>query len=234
MPPIKQYPILIHGDILKELDVLSSDGIRCVITDPPYGISYTSKYSKRKLKKELVNDGDMTVGQILVDRCFEIGVPICTFAKGIKPFAGDWKQYLIWDKGGATGMGSLATTWKPTWELIQLSNFGKLNGGRDEAILRFPINGQSLYWHPTQKPVKLLCYLIEKLTQENDIVCDPFMGSGSVGVACMMTKRRFIGVEIDDNYFKISQTRILRPIEARMEEMGKRQKLTYEVICPDS
>lgn len=62
--------------------------------------------------------------------------------------------------------------------------------------------------HPTQKPIGLMEYLIKTYTNENDIVLDFTMGSGSTGVACVNTKRNFIGIELDENYFKIAENRI--------------------------
>lgn len=63
--------------------------------------------------------------------------------------------------------------------------------------------------HPTQKPVKLLEYLIKTYTDEGDTVLDNCMGSGSTGVACLNTNRDFIGIELDVNYFEIAKNRIL-------------------------
>ena len=62
--------------------------------------------------------------------------------------------------------------------------------------------------HPTQKPVDLLEYLIKTYTNENELVLDNVMGSGSTGVACINTNRRFIGIEKDANYFYIAKKRI--------------------------
>jgi len=62
--------------------------------------------------------------------------------------------------------------------------------------------------HPTQKPVTLMEYLIKTYTNENETVLDFTMGSGSTGVACMNTNRNFIGIELDENYFKIAEKRI--------------------------
>lgn len=67
--------------------------------------------------------------------------------------------------------------------------------------------------HPTQKPVKLLEYLIKTYTNENETVLDNCMGSGSTGVACLNTNRNFIGIELDDNYFDITKNRINKYIE---------------------
>ena len=62
--------------------------------------------------------------------------------------------------------------------------------------------------HPTQKPVDLLEYLIKTYTNEGDLILDFTMGSGSTGVACLNTNRRFIGIELDENYFNIAKERL--------------------------
>ena len=62
--------------------------------------------------------------------------------------------------------------------------------------------------HPTQKPVELMEYLIRTYTDEGDLILDFTMGSGSTGVGCMNTNRRFVGIEIDENYFNIAVNRI--------------------------
>ena len=62
--------------------------------------------------------------------------------------------------------------------------------------------------HPTEKPVSLLEYLVKTYTNEGDLVLDSCMGSGSTGVACVNTGRKFIGIELDDGYFNIAKKRI--------------------------
>lgn len=62
--------------------------------------------------------------------------------------------------------------------------------------------------HPTEKPVELMKIMVENSTKENDVVLDPFMGSGSTGVACKLLKRNFIGIDIDKTFFDISKKRI--------------------------
>jgi len=75
------------------------------------------------------------------------------------------------------------------------------------SVLEFnSTNGKNV--HPTQKPVALLEYLIKTYTQEGETVLDNCMGSGSTGVACLNTNRRFIGIEKDDKYFEIAKSRI--------------------------
>ena len=67
--------------------------------------------------------------------------------------------------------------------------------------------------HPTQKPVALLEYLVRTYTNENDIVVDNCMGSGSTGVACVNLNRKFIGIELDNTYFEIAKKRINKAVE---------------------
>ena len=73
--------------------------------------------------------------------------------------------------------------------------------------------------HPTQKPVPLLEYLIRTYTNEGETVLDFTMGSGSTGVACVNTNRNFIGIELDEEYFKIAENRIKQAIIDKGEEM---------------
>lgn len=75
-------------------------------------------------------------------------------------------------------------------------------------ILKFKSDKQKCKLHPTQKPVKLLKYLIETYTNENYLVLDNTAGSFSTGVACIKTNRNFIGIELDKNYFEIGKKRI--------------------------
>lgn len=75
-------------------------------------------------------------------------------------------------------------------------------------ILSFPKTKDDKKLHETQKPIKLLEYLIKTYTNENDVVLDNCMGSGSCGVACINTNREFIGIELDENYFNIAKKRI--------------------------
>ena len=73
--------------------------------------------------------------------------------------------------------------------------------------------------HPTQKPARLLERLMALVTQENDSVLDPFMGSASTGVACINTDRRFIGIELDDNYFAIAKQRIETALKEKQQDL---------------
>ena len=77
------------------------------------------------------------------------------------------------------------------------------------SIIEISNANQKIKQHPTQKPVELMEYLIKTYTNENETVLDFTMGSGSTGVACKNTNRKFIGIEKDDKYFEIAKNRII-------------------------
>ena len=86
------------------------------------------------------------------------------------------------------------------------SNKSSYTNYPDNILIFANPNSKSL--HPTQKPVELMEYLIKTYTNENETVLDFTMGSGSTGVACVNTNRKFIGIEMDDKYFNIAEQRI--------------------------
>lgn len=95
--------------------------------------------------------------------------------------------------------------------------YGRMNkeisgGGETDrfprSVITFSSDKQTCYLHPTQKPVALLEYLIKTYSNEGNTILDNCMGSGSTGVACVNTNRNFIGIELDEKYFKIAEERI--------------------------
>ena len=102
----------------------------------------------------------------------------------------EWKQY---SKNNITNV---------------IGGSGKTKGKYPKTILEFSNAVRKGSFHPTQKPVALMEYLIKTYTNEGDLVLDFTMGSGSTGVACMNTNRKFIGIELDNNYFNVAKQRI--------------------------
>lgn len=76
------------------------------------------------------------------------------------------------------------------------------------SIITFASDKQTCHLHPTQKPVDLLEYFIKTYTNEEMLVLDNCMGSGSTGIACINTNRNFIGIELDKQYFDIAKERL--------------------------
>lgn len=117
-----------------------------------------------------------------------------------------YQNIIIWDKGNATPN----RYYLQAYEMILLLRKGKArninNMGTKNLLKVKNIIGNKT--HPTEKPVELNKIFIENSSNQGDIVLDPFMGSGSCGVACKETGRNFIGIEIDEKYFNIAKERI--------------------------
>ena len=67
-------------------------------------------------------------------------------------------------------------------------------------------------WHPTQKPVELIEYFIKTYSKKNDRVLDNCMGSGSTGIACANLNRKFVGIEIDKEYYDMTKSRLNKSV----------------------
>ena len=192
-------------------DVLSEvRDIAAFLADPPFGIGYQSGHATDALwagGRKIANDHDTTARDEAValfgDR------PALVFGSRRRPETPGTKMVLIWDKGPALGMGDLSLPWKPTTEEIHVVGKGFV-GSRDKGAVVYHPPVQSMAkngrQHPNEKPVGLLRILLQSLPV--GLVCDPFMGSGSTGVACMLEQRPFVGCEIDPTYFEIACRRI--------------------------
>lgn len=115
---------------------------------------------------------------------------------------------LVWEKNNCTP----SQYYMKNCEYILFLRKGKAkwikNIGESKTVHKFNnIIGNKL--HPTEKPVDLLEYYILNSSNDGDVVLDPFMGSGSTGVACLKNDRNFIGIELEEDYFKIAEKRIL-------------------------
>lgn len=128
----------------------------------------------------------------------------------VKPYGFHFVKSLIWDKGNKI-MGQY---YMSQYEYILFFRKGrgkKINNCGTSDILnvankKTKINGKNI--HDTEKPIELMQILIENSSNENDIILDPFLGSGTTAVACINTNRRYIGYELDENYFEIAKNRI--------------------------
>ena len=117
-----------------------------------------------------------------------------------------FQNLLVWDKGNVTPN----RYYMQGFECILMLRKGgakNINNLGSSNILKVPnIIGNKT--HPTEKPIDLMRILIENSTQPNEIVLDPFMGSGSTMIACLNTNRKGIGIELDKHYFDIANKRI--------------------------
>jgi hypothetical protein len=183
-----------------------------LVTDPPYGIGLRNNdrdghRSERTFR--VIGDDSQNAGNAVLQWAERLAMPTIVFASPWKPWNGTWRNLIVWDKGGAVGGGGdIDTCLKRSWELIQIARNGVMCGPRAESVWRYPITAADTIDHICAKPVKLMVALVERFVGEGCTILDPFMGSGTTGVAAVRTGRRFIGVEIDEGYFNIAKRRI--------------------------
>lgn len=222
--------ILRQGDCMELLKKIKDNSIDLVVTDPPYKMNHsTGGCTNIGMKNKW--GGNIKAGNTVMD--FSLDIKFCQWLPEIyrilKPsshcyiFCNDKNiqellneatkigfresNVLVWIKNNATPN----RYYMKNLEFILFLYKGKAkpinNMGSKCAIEIKNINGKEKF-HPTEKPIELLKQYIGNSSEENDWVLDPFMGSGSTGVACVNTNRNFIGIELEEKYFKIAEERI--------------------------
>ena len=198
---------LYNGDCLKYLKTLKDNEIDVLITDPPYGKKAdkgTNGFGCSKNRRYNDNWDSKIPSEEIFNEMLRVSKKVIIF--GANYFAHmlpPSKCWIFWDKKGDIAFknpfadGELIYTnfTKPVKRIV-FKQQGLITDSKDKRV------------HPTQKPSELMQILIENYTNKNDIILDCFMGSGSTGVACMNTNRKFIGIELDNNYFDIASKRI--------------------------
>lgn len=215
---------VIHGDSLTVLRQMEPESVDAIITDPPYGIDYHTKGTGASIKNDkapfiwflydafrVLKSGASGRGTLI---CFTRWDVEQTFIDAIQLAGFNVKSEVIWNKV-LHGMGDCKAQFAPTHENIVFAIKGKFSfpGHRpNDLVTHQKLNGSQMI-HPTEKPVSLLADLITAVTKPGDLIFDPFAGSGSTLVAAKKTGRRFIGVELDDEYFEKAQRRIGEVVE---------------------
>ena len=222
---------LILGDCLDAMKQMPDKSVDAVITDPTYGINYQSarRIDKRERFEILTND-DVVLRQWCID-AFGIAKEIsCLFAFtrwDVEDIAreaiedGEWiiKSQVVWDRG-IHGLGDLEAQYAPCHDnaWFAIKNGYKFPGHRPKSVYRCDRLPANELLHPTQKPMPLMKMIIGDLTSSDNTIFDPFMGSGTTGVACVQLGRKFIGCEIHEPYFDIAVKRIKQAqLQMRLE-----------------
>lgn len=222
---------LFNDDCLNAMKNIPDKSIDMILTDAPYLMAYFSKRRKNKnhdfcLKikndkeenKDLIKDYIKECYRILKDNTaayfFCNSNKIDLFKQYIEEAGFKIKNIIVWVKNNHTA-GDLEAAYGKKYEMIIYCNKGrkKINGKRLTDVWYFDRVVGDNQVHQNQKPVDLLEQCILKSSNEGDFIFDGFMGSGSTGVACINTNRKFIGIELEENYFNIAKERINKAIE---------------------
>ena len=124
-----------------------------------------------------------------------------------KKYGFKYQQLLVWDKRKCYALSLLYECLRIYINVKKAEMQKILIICGTKNILRIP-NIIGTKTHPTEKPVELMKILIENSSNKDDIVLDCFMGTGSTGIACIETNRKFLGIEIDKKYYDIAMERI--------------------------
>ena len=181
------------GDCIEVMRGMPDGSVDAAICDPPYGM------------KKAEWDNDLINPKLWLPNCRNIASRTAVFVgvRGIYDYPKpEW--VISWTRSGSTQRNGKLRGFN-NWEPILLYDVERLSNDVIRAP-NYPDKGTE--GHPTPKPLKVIKLLIERLTKPGDTIIDPFMGSGTTGVACMMEGRRFIGIEICKEYYDISEKRI--------------------------
>jgi site-specific DNA-methyltransferase (adenine-specific) len=197
--PTDTNPVVVHnGDCLEVLRGLPDGCVDAVITDPPYGTEKT--------------EWDHSVDGEVFAQCLRVSRGYCLFfysntrlwhILGVLRSLGTDTWVIPWKKSNAMGF---ERRFAPQWVPVVCAYRGNLPfWGQDH--IDCPIVPHD-FDHPTPKPVKVVRWLVDKATSPGDVVLDPFAGSGTTGVACLMENRRAILIEREPAYCDIIRRRL--------------------------
>lgn len=221
---------LYNSDCLEVIKRIPNEKIDLIVTDPPYqttkrggtgnsgGMCKKKEFSSGRVFKHndiKPHEYIPEFYRILKDgtHCYIMTnhVNLYEILTTAKECGFHFIKSLIWNKGNKI-MGQAYMSQFEYILFFRKGKFKKINNCGTSDILSVPNkktkdeNGKNI--HDTEKPIELMKVLIENSSNENDIVLEPFMGVGSTGIACNELNRRFIGIELDENYFNIAKERI--------------------------
>lgn len=209
---------LYNGDCLEVMKGIEDKSVDMILVDPPYGIDLTPQRESGKFKNtKVINDNNLDWLPQIVEEYYRV-------LKGdsVAYIFCNWQNYdifkqafekkfiikncIVWDKDWF-GMGN---NWRANHEFILVLTNGKFKtkSNNKSNILKHRRMSPQKLTHSCEKPISLLEEIITESCDENAVVLDSFMGSASCGSACINTNRRFIGIELDENYFNIAKNRI--------------------------
>jgi len=218
---MSRQAILVQGDCMRAMRRLPDLSVGLTLTDIPYGEVNRQSGGLRNLDKGKADNPTFSLPEWLAETVrvtygsvyVFCGIEQVSYLRAGLANYGFTTRLCVWEKTNPSPMNG-----QHIWlSGVECCVFGKRRGGTfnlhcKNTVWRFPTARSKN--HPTQKPLALMEYLIAASTNPGDKVLDSCMGSGTTGVAAVRLGRRFIGMELDEGYFKLAQDRINAEIEA--------------------
>lgn len=206
---------LLQGDCLELMKGIPDGSVDMILCDLPYGEVNQKSAGLRKLDRGLADretflleDFMKSIYNKFTGSCYLFcGVGQISNINNFFRASGLTTRLCQWEKSNPSPMNG-DKLWLSGSEFCVFARKPKATFNRycEKPIWKFPVGRSKM--HPTEKPVKLMEYLINSSILEGFTVADFTMGSGTTGVACANTNRKFIGIELDDGYFNIAKERI--------------------------
>lgn len=220
-----ELDVIYNEDCIEGMKKIPDESIDLIVTDPPYLMKYKTNYRKDKHHKfcsEIAGDDDQELINTYIKECYRImkndsacymfcnSNKVDVFKRQLEKVGFNIKNMIVWVKNNWTA-GDLKASYGKQYELILYVNKGRrfINGSRLTDVWGFPRVSGLKQLHQNQKPVELIKQCIEKSSDPGAIVFDGFMGSGTTAIACIDTDRHYIGYELDPEYYKVANNRIL-------------------------
>jgi site-specific DNA-methyltransferase (adenine-specific) len=204
---------LLLGDCVEVLKGLADCSVDSIVTDPPYGLDFPYKGydDTRDSLRGLIRDCFPEFLRIASRRVVIMPGPTQI---GLWPQA-DWVGSIVWNTTGSHGKYGFSQ-WTPLlFYGKDVKGFGSVNGKLKSDVIRISGGGGVGFQrskeekrHTCPKPLNMMREVIARYTEPETLILDPFMGSGTTGVACVMEGRNFIGIEREKEYLEISEARI--------------------------
>jgi DNA modification methylase len=217
-------------DFLEGIKSLETESVDLILTDIPYNVSRDNNFKTMKdrqgrngidfgewdkgfdeqslkLLERVLKKG----GSLILFHAFEQYQTIRSILDGLEV-----KDKIIWQKTNPMPRNR-DRRWISDIEIAswfvkkgEKWTFNRQDEKYESSVLRFPAESGGGYkrYHPTQKNLKMIEYILKIHSNENDIILDPFMGGGTTAIACINTQRKYVGFEINEEYHKISNERI--------------------------
>ena len=219
-----QKYILYNGDCLEYMKKIKSSSVDLIVTDPPYNLGKFMENRDTNLGKMRDNffgvagwdDLDFKEWKQSINKFFHQAARVETLISVAEKNGFYYKTTGIWHKLNPMprNMNLHFVNSTEAWVYFTykartgtFNNDGKVLHDFVETSVT-PNSERKYGKHPTQKPEQLMEHFVSILSDENDVVLDPFMGSGSVGVAAVRLNRKFIGIELEEKYYSIANSRI--------------------------
>lgn len=213
---------LYKGDCLEILKTIEDNSIDVSFTSPPYNSKRHKKYERDTDDKKQYYEFlcDFTNELLRVTKKYVI-INIQTNyynKKDVYKFIGRYceeiQRIIIWEKTNPTpSRPNYLTNSYEFFIIMSQENMIKINSNYMKDVIEYPINNNHIKGHGAIMNKDVCHKILTELSNENDLVLDCFMGSGTTGVVCKEINRKFIGIEIDDKYFEIAKERINSIVE---------------------